>query len=580
MTPRVSDLVRGKYRVVRLIGDGGMGSVYEARHEGLGSAVALKFLHADLARRPGLAERFSREARVSAAIQSSHVTRVTDVDTTEDGTPFLVMELLTGRSLGSLLDGPADTKPTRDESIDFALQILSGLEAAHALGVVHRDLKPDNVFVTSSPGGPVAKLIDFGIAKIKESGEYKQGLTFAGILMGTPEYMAPEQLFSANAVDHRADLYSLGVMLFEMLAGQRPAEGDSPAAIVAQVQSGAAKRLNQLMPELPTELVDVVHAAISANPSDRFDSAYAMRTALARCAGRLSHAGQLAANAPFIATAPQPARAPTNAPQQSAVPRTDPPVEVAAAAAARRPESRVAEAPAAPRVQSAPERTEPPAKRASGTVVTSAGSLTHAHAVAEAPVHISSVPLAGASVVPARRKSGSTVAWILGITAGGLAIAVGVVALVQLRNDDSSSGPPPLTSPSPATPVSVKSDTTQEPASAKPSTSTSVVAPTTVTKPADPHPARPTTPQNPGNASASPTSPTPPAASPSASPSSSQAPPFSLPFPLPSTLPPLPSTLPPLPEGIPSTLPSNFPKFPGFDPPPAPSSSQPAQGSP
>ncbi len=577
MTPRVSDLVRGKYRIVRLIGDGGMGSVYEARHEGLGSAVALKFLHADLARRPGLAERFSREARVSAAIQSPHVTRVTDVDTTEDGTPFLVMELLNGRSLGSLLDGPADTKPTRDESIDFALQILSGLESAHALGVVHRDLKPDNVFVTSTPGGPVAKLIDFGIAKIKESGEYKQGLTFAGILMGTPEYMAPEQLFSANAVDHRADLYSLGVMLFEMLAGQRPAEGDSPAAIVAQVQSGAAKRLNQLMPELPSELVSVVHTAISSTPSDRFDSAYAMRTALAHCAGRLSHAGQLAASAPFIATAPQPARAPTNAPQTSAVPKTDPPLD--AAAPARRPESRVAEAAPAPQMPSAPERTEPPAKRASGTVVTSAGSLTHAHAAAEAPVHVSTVPLAGGSVVPAHRKSGSTAAWILGIAAGCLGVAVGVVAFVQLRGDDTSSNPPPLSSPSPATPVSVTRET-PDPASAKTSTTPNVAAPTAVTKPADPHPARPTTPQNPGNASASPTSPTPPNTSPSASPSSSQAPPFSLPFPLPSTLPPLPSTLPPLPEGIPSTLPSSFPKFPGFDPPPAPSSSQPAQGSP
>jgi serine/threonine protein kinase len=199
MTPRVNDLVRGKYRIVRLIGDGGMGSVYEARHEGLGSPVALKFLHPDLARRPGLAQRFAREARVSAAIQSPHVTRVTDVDLTEDGTPYLVMELLNGRSLGALLDGPPEGRPSRDESVDFALQILLGLEAAHALGVVHRDLKPDNVFITTTPGGPVAKLIDFGIAKVKESGEYKQGLTFAGILMGTPEYMAPEQLFSANA---------------------------------------------------------------------------------------------------------------------------------------------------------------------------------------------------------------------------------------------------------------------------------------------------------------------------------------------------------------------------------------------
>jgi serine/threonine-protein kinase len=571
MTPRVNDLVRGKYRIVRLIGDGGMGSVFEARHEGLGSAVALKFLHADLARRPGLAERFSREARVSAAIQSSHVTRVTDVDTTEDGTPFLVMELLNGRSLGTLIDGPPEGRPSRDESVDFALQILSGLEAAHALGVVHRDLKPDNVFVTSSPGGPIAKLIDFGIAKVKESGEYKQGLTFAGILMGTPEYMAPEQLFSANAVDHRADLYSLGVMLFEMLARERPAEGDSPAAIVAQVQSGAAKRLNQLMPELPSELVDVVHTAISASPSARFESAYAMRTALARCAGRLSHAGQLAASAPFIATAPQPARPPTSAVVQSAVPKTDPPVEQVDAA--RRPESRVADA-ATPH---APDRTEPPGKRASGTVVTSAGSLTRAHAVAQAPAQLSSVPLAGPSVAPARRKSSNTAAWVLGVAACGLAVAAGVVLFVQHREQDASSGPPPSANPAPVTPVSVVSETTQN-APDKANTNATVSAPPTVAKSASPPPARPTpSPQSSGNAPAAPPSSTAAPVTPSASPSSSQAPPFSLPFPLPSTLP-IPSTLPPLPEGIPSALPSGFPTFPGFPPPPpASSSSQPEE---
>src|SRR5690606_21048050 len=252
-------LIGGKYRVVRLVGDGGMGSVYEARHEQLGIPVALKFLRPDIAERPGLAARFLQEARVSATLQSPHVVRVSDVDTTADGSPYLVMELLAGESLQSLLDHRR--KLSKDEAVDFALQILAGLEAAHARGVVHRDLKPDNVFVTPSPGGPLIKIFDFGIAKVRESKEFSRGLTHAGILMGTPEYMAPEQLYSAAGVDHRADLYSLGVMLFEMLSGRLPAEGESAAAIVTQVQMGTARRLGELMPDLPAGLISVVETA-------------------------------------------------------------------------------------------------------------------------------------------------------------------------------------------------------------------------------------------------------------------------------------------------------------------------------
>ncbi len=240
MRPNPGDLIGGKYRILRMIGDGGMGAVYEARHEVLGTSVALKFLHTELAKRQGLSTRFLQEARVSASIQSPHVTKVTDVEQTPDGTPYLVMELLTGESLQQLID--RQRKIPRDQALDFALQILSGLEAAHALGVVHRDLKPDNVFITPSTGGPVCKLLDFGIAKLRQSNDYSKGLTRPGALMGTPEYMSPEQLYSADRVDHRADLYSLGVILFEMLAGERPAMGEDASAIVGNVLAGKVKR--------------------------------------------------------------------------------------------------------------------------------------------------------------------------------------------------------------------------------------------------------------------------------------------------------------------------------------------------
>jgi serine/threonine protein kinase len=294
------ELISGKYRIVRLIGDGGMGTVYEARHEVLGSSVALKFLHSDLAKRPGLTQRFLQEARVSATIQSPHVAHVTDVDTAHDGSPYLVMELLSGEGLQAMLDRQG--KLSVELAIDFGLQILAGLEAAHAMGVVHRDMKPDNVFVTSSSGGPLLKLIDFGIAKLRASSEFTKGLTRAGVVMGTPEYMAPEQLLSAHTTDHRADIYSLGVMLFEMISGLRPADGDDAETIVAAVDSGRVRKLADVAPGLPEGLVALIERATLPDREQRFDSAASMRLALAPFAGALSHAGRLAAIA-----APQPA---------------------------------------------------------------------------------------------------------------------------------------------------------------------------------------------------------------------------------------------------------------------------------
>src|SRR5450432_1881830 len=293
MKPVPGDVIAGKYRIVRLIGDGGMGTVYEARHELLETQVALKFLHSELAKRAGLGSRFLQEARVSARIRSPHVTHVTDVDQTADGSPYLVMELLHGEPLQAAMDRRG--KLPVEQAIDFALQILSGLESAHAINVVHRDLKPDNVFIVPATGGPLLKLIDFGIAKLRASTEFQKGLTRAGMVMGTPEYMAPEQLFSAESVDHSADLYSLGVILFEMLAGRRPTDGDDAEAIIAAVVSGNVRHLKDLEPTLNPGLVAVVERALLPDREARFATALEMRLALAPFAGALSHAGRLAA---------------------------------------------------------------------------------------------------------------------------------------------------------------------------------------------------------------------------------------------------------------------------------------------
>ncbi|MEB2311829.1 MAG: protein kinase [Sorangiineae bacterium] len=448
MQPNPGDVISGKYRIVRMIGDGGMGAVYEARHELLGSAVALKFLHSDLASRPGIASRFLQEARVSASIQSVHVTRVTDVDQTTDGSPYLVMELLSGESLQELLDRVV--KLPVDQAVDFGLQMLAGLEAAHALGVVHRDLKPDNVYITPSPGGPVVKLLDFGIAKLREVESDQKGLTRPGAVMGTPEYMAPEQFYSADRVDHRADIYSLGALIYEMLTGKRPAYGENPSQLIAKVTQGQVPRADALDPSIPRGLADLVHRAMAPSPEERFASAADMRLALTSFAGALSHAGRLAATpAPGSALAPDTnasalARATVDEPALGAsgpqgVAPTWPPGDAAPGADAtttlRDPEPVLAGPKGA--TQEAPRELMQALEHAQR-----AGSTPYAPPPPNAayPTYASA---SASMIAPRRRKSrlgGALVALLLGVLLAG-----GVLAAYALRLNASDDAPPPLT---------------------------------------------------------------------------------------------------------------------------------------
>jgi len=284
-------VISGKYRILRRIGVGGMASVYEAQHVGLGSGVAVKVLLPALARVPTVADRFRREARVSATLKSPHVIQVTDVDQLADGRPYLVMELLQGQSLEQRL---IESKSlSRERAVDIGLQILLGLECAHGLGVVHRDLKPGNVFLAKQGNETVAKLLDFGIAKVRASSEF-QALTRPGMVMGTPEYMAPEQAFSADQASFKSDLYSVGVMLFEMLSGVLPADGSVPMAVAQQVLTGKVRPLRELCPGLPQGLLNLVHQAMAPDPAARPESALALRRALSAFAGELSLAGRLA----------------------------------------------------------------------------------------------------------------------------------------------------------------------------------------------------------------------------------------------------------------------------------------------
>ena len=274
----VGSVVNGKYRLTRLLGEGGMGTVYEAEHGGLGTRVAIKVLHPDLARRSGLVERFLQEARVAAQIRSLHVVQVTDVDRTSEGQAYIVMELLNGEPLSVVLGRQPRLPPPI--ACEYADQVLQALEAAHALGIIHRDLKPENVFVTVTGERPLLKLIDFGIAKARPTDPHQRSLTVAGVVMGTAEYMAPEQARSADKVDARSDLYAVGVLLYEMLAGARPVTGDDARVVALKVERGEVVPLVQAAPDVPREIAGLVHRAMAARPDLRFSTATEMRVAL------------------------------------------------------------------------------------------------------------------------------------------------------------------------------------------------------------------------------------------------------------------------------------------------------------
>jgi serine/threonine protein kinase len=216
-------LLDGRYRIVRLLGEGGMGAVYLASHVGLGRDVAIKFLHAEFISREDIVGRFRREAQAAAAIRHKNIIEVFDVGMSPQGEPFLVMEYLEGESLAGLL------KRVGPLSLGAACAVmeptLQALQAAHRKGIVHRDLKPDNIFLAYQEGEPpVVKIIDFGISKFTQ-GDPDKWRTRTGAVMGTPAYMSPEQARGSASLDHRTDLYSMGTILFEMLTGGLPYAG-------------------------------------------------------------------------------------------------------------------------------------------------------------------------------------------------------------------------------------------------------------------------------------------------------------------------------------------------------------------
>jgi serine/threonine-protein kinase len=530
----VGQVIDGKYKLLRLLGDGGMGSVYEAEHLALGTHVAIKVLHSDLSRRPGLIDRFLQEARVSAQIRSPHVVHVTDFAHSSSGAAYLVMELLQGEPLSTVVK--RERKLSIGTACEYTLQILQALEAAHALGVIHRDLKPDNVFVTFEGGKPVLKLIDFGIAKLKRAeGAGTKNLTVAGTLMGTPEYMAPEQAYSADKVDVRADLYSVGVMLYEMLSGATPVTGDDPRVVILKIERGEVTPLVHAAPGLKPELAGFVHRAMAPKPELRFATATEMRLALeALVSGKRPQTAQLPHAQGGAGGAAGLAFAETSDARPGGQELGTGTVMGAPAQAALAPSG------------------FPPAHdgQRTGTVRAAPIAAPGPAAYGAPPVQATPPPVYEATHPPRRTSGGNkglVVALAIIATLLGAGAVVAYVASTGAFDSSTPTAQPTFTTPE--TPTTATTPGTQAPPTAV-TTSTPLTPPPPVTTVTPPH----TAPRPSGSA----------APHPSGSAAPSNQPP---PFPFPSGMP---SNLPPFPSGFPSAipLPSGFPTF--FPPPPPP----------
>ncbi|HEX3473472.1 MAG TPA: serine/threonine-protein kinase [Kofleriaceae bacterium] len=261
----VGDVLAGKYRVDKILGIGGMGMVVAATHLELDQRVALKFMLPSAAESPETAARFLREARAAGRLNSDHVCRMVDLGRLDSGAPYIVMEYLQGESLAALLRRHGALRVP--DAVDYILQAIEGLAEAHAHGIVHRDLKPDNLFVhRRNDGGSVLKVLDFGISKISLHGVS----TRTGDIMGSPAYMAPEQMESTRSVDARADVWSLGVVLYQLVTGRPPFHGDTLPLLCMHVVNDDPEPMSAIRGDLPDGFEDAVMRCLQKEPDHRY----------------------------------------------------------------------------------------------------------------------------------------------------------------------------------------------------------------------------------------------------------------------------------------------------------------------
>jgi len=281
----VGTTLEGRYRIDAVLADGGMGRVYLAEHTFLGKRFAIKVLHPELSNNREITARFIREARAASAIKSDHVVDISDFGTLEDGTGYFVMEYLEGKTLEETLDESGPLPHNQIRSI--GIQVADGLRGAHERNIVHRDLKPANIVLVNRPDHPhYCKILDFGIAKspTSDTGRGQTLVTMVGVMMGTPHYMAPEQIDGVQ-VDGRSDIYALGVVLYEMAAGVPPFDAESVAEVLAQHKWGEVPPIHETYAEAdcPRPLEQVIRKCLEKSPDDRYQTATELAAALASC---------------------------------------------------------------------------------------------------------------------------------------------------------------------------------------------------------------------------------------------------------------------------------------------------------
>lgn len=270
---RRGDVIGGKYRIEGILGEGAMGIVYAAHHLQLDEPIALKVLRHELAANRDAVKRFTREAQAAAKIKNEHVTRVFDIGELESGTPYIVMEALEGEDLARWLHARGALR--LEEAITFVLQGCEALAEAHVLGIVHRDLKPSNLFCSRRPdGGLSIKILDFGISKIAQASAIADDARASGAkaTVESPVYMSPEQMLSRADVDHRTDIWALGVILFELLTNEVPFEGETLPELCINIATREPRRLRELRSHLPAEVEATILKCLEKHPERRFEN--------------------------------------------------------------------------------------------------------------------------------------------------------------------------------------------------------------------------------------------------------------------------------------------------------------------
>jgi serine/threonine protein kinase len=274
----IGRVIGERYGVIALIGEGGMGEVYEAKHLAMGRLVAIKVLNPTRAQDTDAVSRLRHEARVAGTLGHPNICAIYDMGRLDDGSPYLVMERLQGETLAQRL--LREARVPVDELVDIVVQILSALTVAHQRGIIHRDLKPDNIFLAQRDGlRPIPKLLDFGISKSEDLEETMADLTGHMVAAGTPFYMAPEQA-RGDRVDHRVDLWATGIMLYECLSGQRPFDARNYNALLVQILTAAPRPLREVQPNVPAGLELIVERALVKAPEGRYQSAQELQSAL------------------------------------------------------------------------------------------------------------------------------------------------------------------------------------------------------------------------------------------------------------------------------------------------------------